>query len=305
MAKILISGGSGLLGRAITQLFLKNKHQVVWLSRNAQQIPGVKVYEWNWEKNSIDIKAFENIDVLINLAGAGIVDKAWTNDYKKEIIDSRVESTRLLVETVEKNKIQLKHFIGASAVGYYGSEASEMVYSESSVAGSDFMAETCARWESAYIPFELLTKKSTIFRLGIVLSNEGGALPKMVLPFKYGFGASLGSGKQYFPWIHIDDLSKLFLYAVETTHLSGTFNAVAPNIVTNLEFSKTLAKSLNRPFFLPQVPEFMLKLFLGERHLALTRGLKISSEKLIDAGFQFDYKNIEEALKALNVIKTR
>lgn len=305
MAKILISGGSGLLGKAITDLFISKKHEVVVLSRHANSTNGIQTYQWDWKNKSIDLAAFDNVDVLIHLAGAGIVDKAWTPAYKKEIIDSRVKSSQLLIDTIQQNKIPLKQFIGASAVGYYGAEQSAQLFTETSAPGHDFMGDTCVKWEAAYAPFEKLADKMTIFRISIVLASQGGALPKMSMPFKYGFGAALASGQQYFPWIHIDDLSNLFLYAVENPQLNGTFNAVAPEIVTNQLFSKKLAKSLNRPFFLPNVPEFLLKLILGERHLTLTRGLKISCDKLIQHNFHFQYGTLDAALNALNPSKAR
>jgi uncharacterized protein len=300
MAKILISGGSGLIGKSLSQLLLKNKHEVQWLSREEGEYNGIRKFKCDIEKKEIDADAFKNVDVLINLAGAGIVDKRWTDSYKKSIINSRVDTSALLLDCIQKNNIRLKTFIGASAVGFYGSNMSEEVFTENQKAGDDFMALTCAEWENSYLPFQAYTQQQIVFRIGIVLAKNGGALKKMIVPFKFGMGSALGSGKQYLPWIHIYDLCALFLHGINNPSIKGAYNAVSGEIINNQQFSKALSKSLNRPYFLPNVPEFLLKTFLGERHLAITRGLKISNQKIVDTGFKFEFNHIDEALQNIN-----
>ena len=301
MSKILICGGSGLIGKAISKLLLQNNHQVVWLSRSEGSWQGIQKYKWDWTKNEIDENALNDVEVVINLTGAGIVEKAWTKAYKKEIVDSRVKSIELLVQTLQKKNIRLKSFIGASATGYYGAEISKDVFHENSGVGTDFLADTCKKWENAYLPIKSLTDQFVIFRIGVVLDKNGGAYTKMSPPFKYGLGAALDTGKQLLPWIHSHDLSRLFLFAINQPSLSGTYNAVSSEISSNRYFSELLARSFKKTVFLPNVPLWLLKLFLGERHITISRGVIISNQKLLNAGFKFDYPDLR---RAFNELKT-
>lgn len=303
MSKILITGGTGLIGRAISQELLKNNNQVAWLSRKEGSFEDIKIHKWDVSNNFICEKAFENVDYLIHLAGSGIADKKWSKVVKKEIIDSRVKSSELLFETIIKNKIKIKKFIGGSAIGYYGAQQNDNVIYENNIQGSDFLSESCVLWEKSYKNFIDAGIETAIIRTGVVLSKNGGAYPKMALPFKYGFGASLASGFQNFPWIHIDDVAKLFIHVLMSDNITGVYNAVASEFISNIEFSALLSQKLNTSFFLPNIPIFLLKLFIGEGACMLTEGLKISNEKIKKTGFNFEFETASQALTNLTKIK--
>jgi len=299
MSKILITGGSGLVGNAISELLLKKGHQPAWLSRESGSFKGIKKYEWDISKNYIDENAFEGVESIIHLAGAGIADKRWTSDYKKQIIDSRVKSAELLFNHISKNNIKLKTLVGCSAIGYYGAIQSEKLFTESDEPGTDFLAESCILWEKSYQPFINTDIRTAVIRTGVVLSNHGGAYLKMVPAFKYGFGAGLASGKQFFPWIHINDIAGIFVHALFNQNTKGIYNAVGSELTNNNDFSKQLAKSFNKPFFLPNVPKWALKLAMGEGAAMVTEGVKISNQKIKDSGYQFEFDSVEKALKDL------
>lgn len=299
MSKILISGGSGLIGKALSKLLVQNNHQVVWLSREAGNWEGIQKYKWDWKTNQIDENALQGVDIVINLTGAGIVEKAWTKKYKQEILDSRVQSTNLLIQSIQKNNLHLKSFIGASAVGFYGADISKEVFHENSGVGDDFLANTCKKWENAYTPAKSFADQFVILRIGVVLDRNGGAYPKMAMPFKYGIGAVLGTGKQLLPWIHLEDLCRMFLFFVDHPTISGTYNAVSSEIASNRYFSELMAKSFKKPILLPNVPIFILKLLLGERHVTITKGLIISNQKILNAGFKFIHTELKAVLNEL------
>jgi len=301
MAKILITGGSGLVGRAISELLLKKGHEISWLSREKGNWRSIQKFRWDLKSGYIDEAAFTGVEALIHLAGTGIIDKLWTNAFKKEIIASRVKSSQLLFDTISKNNFEIKTLVGSSAVGYYGSVQSEHCYSENDAPGSDFLAQTCIAWEKSYAPFINSGIRTVIIRTGVVLSKEGGAYEKMLPAFRLGLGAPLASGKQYFPWIHIKDLAGIFIHALLHENMSGPYNAAASRPVNNREFSRELAKSLNRPLLLPPVPAFVLKLALGERAVTITSGLKINNKKIKAAGFEFEFDDLENALKNLRI----
>ena len=299
MSKILITGGSGLLGRTISKFLLNMNKQPVWLSREEGTFDQIKKYKWNVEKNYIDENAFDDIEGIIHLAGAGIVDHKWTTDYKKEILDSRVKSSELLFNYISKKNVDIKYIIGGSAIGFYNSSNRERVFTEDDEPGNDFMADTCVKWEKSYELFENFGIRTVIIRTGIVLSSEGGAYKKMVGPFKLGMGAAIASGKQFFPWIHINDIAGIFIHAAFNNNITGIYNGVGSEIITNKEFSKQLAKSLNKPFFLPNVPESALKLIMGEMAVTVTEGPKISNQKFKNTGYVFEFDNVKEALHDL------
>lgn len=299
MANILITGGSGMLGRAISKVFLEKGHEVRWLSRHSGKENQIHVFKWDIEKSYMDEKAFENLHCIIHLAGAGIVNKSWSDSYKKEIIDSRVKSSDLLFKYYTKLKPDLKCFIGASAIGYYGVDSKGAAFIEADLEGSDFMSEVCKNWEKSYDSFVSEGLRTVIFRIGIVLSNQGGAYAKLKSLFQLGLGASIGSGKQAFPWIHIQDLSQLFYQAFENAKVNGTYNAVAEGSTTNAEFSTALAKSLHRYLLLPGIPEFFIKLIMGERAMTITRGVPINNSKLKLLPYNFQFNTIESALNNL------
>jgi uncharacterized protein (TIGR01777 family) len=296
MSKILITGGSGLLGKAISEILLKNNEEVVWLSRKEGFYKGIKKYKWDIDAKFIDERAFENVEHIIHLAGAGIADKKWSLAYKTEIINSRVKSSALVYDYVKKLNLPLKTLVGASGVGFYGARCSQDVITELEGPFNDFLATTCVSWENSYKPFNELGIRTPIIRTGVVLSKNGGAYKKMILPFKFNLGCSLGSGKQYFPWIHINDIASIFVYALKNEAMTGIYNATASEQVTMNTFCKQLVKSINRFTFLPNIPTFALKLVMGEGYVMLTEGLKINNKKIINEGFKFQFEKLSDAL---------
>ncbi len=291
MSKILITGGTGLVGKRLTEMLTATSHEVVILSRNPKN---KNEFKWDITKNYIDKKVFRNIDYIVHLAGAGIADKKWTNKRKKIIIDSRVESANLLYSAVQENNITLKGFVSASGIGYYGAITTDKIFEETDTYGNDYLGNVCRKWENAAQQFKTLKVPVTILRTGIVLSKNGGALEKMKTPVI----SPLGSGKQYLPWIHIDDLCKMYIDAIEGK-LIGIYNAVAPEHQTSKTFSKTLAKSIKRPFARISVPGFMLKLMFGDMAIILLEGSRISSKKVKKYNFTFKFKTLKKALNNL------
>lgn len=288
MAKILITGGTGLVGSKLTKLLLKKKHDVIILSRKPKN---KNEFLWDVKEKFIEKEALKNVDYIIHLAGAGIADQRWSNERKKVIIDSRVETANLLFKKVKENKIDLKGFISASGTGFYGALTSDKIFKETDKAANDFLGEVCQKWEKAAYQFESLKIPVSILRTGIVLSEKGGALEKMKTPVI----TPLGSGNQYLPWIHIDDLCALYIECVEN-NLKGIFNAVAPEHHTSKSFSKTLAKCVKRPFIGFPAPSFALKLLFGEMAIILLEGSRISSKKIEKSGYSFRFKTLKKAL---------
>jgi uncharacterized protein (TIGR01777 family) len=299
MAIILISGGTGLVGKALTKRLITEGHEVRILSRNPQSSSQLKSFYWNVEKNEIDEKAFEGVEHIVHLAGSGIAYKRWTNARKQDIIDSRVNSMKLITEVIKKKNIQLKSFVGASAIGIYGMITSDKIFSETDKGQNDFLTQSCTQWENSYQQIQTLSAKNCIIRIGVVLSKDGGALKRLLPLFQLGLGSAVGSGKQYMPWIHIDDLVSVFYKALFNGNYSGIYNAVSSEETTSNTFSKQLAKSLSKPFFLPHVPAFALKLVFGEMANVLLEGSRVSNKKLVDTGFQFKYQTLSEALKEI------
>jgi uncharacterized protein (TIGR01777 family) len=299
MAIILISGGTGLVGKALTKRLITEGHEVRILSRNPQSLAQLKSFCWNVEKNEIDEKAFDGVEHIVHLAGSGIADKRWTNARKQDIIDSRVNSMKLITEVIKKKNIQLKSFVGASAIGIYGMITSDKIFSETDKGQNDFLTQSCTQWENSYQQIQTLSAKNCIIRIGVVLSKDGGALKRLLPLFQLGLGSAVGSGKQYMPWIHIDDLVSVFYKALFNGNYSGIYNAVSSEETTSNTFSKQLAKSLSKPFFLPHVPAFALKLVFGEMANVLLEGSRVSNQKLVDTGFQFKYQTLSEALKEI------
>jgi uncharacterized protein (TIGR01777 family) len=299
MAKVLISGGTGSIGSLMADFLHRQGHEVGLLSRSEKNDGTFKTYKWNIKDNYLDPEALESCDYIIHLAGAGIADKAWTAGRKKEIIESRVLSTDLLYNQVKKHKTPLKAFISASAVGYYGQVTSNKNFTEKDKSANDFVGKTCFLWEQAAEQFEDLGIRTVRLRIGVVLMEKGGALEKMVQPIRMGFGSPLGSGKQYIPWIHVDDLIGMFYKALTSDDMSGAYNAVAPEPASNAEFTRILARVLNKKLWLPNVPAFVLKALLGDRASLVLKGSRVSSQKIESTGFTFKYTSLEPALKNL------
>lgn len=295
---ILITGASGLIGPKLIRNLLEKGHSVSVLSRNPHKIKGVQVFKWDIDNQTIDNDSLNGVDTIIHLAGAGIADERWTKARKQLIVDSRVLSTQLLYRAIEETKAPIKTIISASAVGFYGDRADEIL-TESSSNGTGFLADCCRQWENAVDEGQKFGVRLVKFRIGLVLAKQGGALAKLETPVSLFLGAPLGSGKQWMPWIHVKDLLALFEKAIENPIFEGTFNACSPIPVTNFEFTKILAKTLFRPVWPIKVPKFVLKAVLGEMSQVILISNHTSSQKLINTGFKFRYAGLDEALKEI------
>lgn len=297
MAKnILITGATGLVGKKLIPALQALDYKIAILSRKKTDINGVQVYVWDVYKQQIDKDCLKGIDTIIHLAGEGIADKKWTKKRKKEIIDSRVLAAQLLYKTIQETKAPVKTFISASAVGFYGDRADE-VLTETSAPGDGFLADCCIAWENAATFGIELGIRVVKIRIGLILSKEDGALAAMEKPIKYFVGAPLGTGKQWMPWIHLNDIVKIFTAAVENEKMVGPYNAAAPYPVTNKLLTATIAKKLNRPVWPINVPKLALKALLGEMSILPLMSNNTLSQKLLDTGYQFEYVNLDEALE--------
>jgi len=254
-----------------------------------------KAYKWDLHKGEIDNRAFEGINSIIHLAGAGIADKRWTDARKKELINSRVKSAELLKTYVISQNVKLNSFISASGIGYYGTATTDHVFKEQDPPANEFVSEICIKWEAAADDFEEICRVVKL-RTGVVLSKEGGALVRLAQPIKLGVGAPIGSGDQYMPCIHIDDLCRMYLHCLEKPNLKGVYNAVSGESSTNKELTKAVAEQLNKPLWLPNVPGFVMKLAFGEMAQILLGGSHVSAEKIKSTGFEFRYPTLKKAL---------
>ena len=295
MEKVLITGGSGLIGRRLSFLLKSRGYEVRILSRSNNPKNNYKTFVWNVSEQYINDSAFEGLTHIIHLAGAGIADKRWSEKRKKEIIASRVASTNLLYNTVKRLKTPLDSFISASATGYYGAVTSETIFEEKDKPAKDFLGKVCSLWEDSIFQFNEIKIRTVALRTGIVLSKDGGALKKMKTPVI----TSLGNGKQYMPWIHIDDLCELYIKAIEDQEFKGAFNAVSSEHISNLSFSKKVSKIFNHPFLAVGTPSFILQIVFGEMSTIILNGSRISANKIKQAGFKFKFENLEKALKNL------
>lgn len=306
MLTILITGGTGLVGRSLITLLTGKGHEVIILSRKFKESkqPKLSYATWSVDKQTIDKDAIAKADYIIHLAGAGVADKRWTAARKKEIVESRTKSSQLIVKALGETPNKVKAVISASAIGWYGDDEhrSSMLkaFTEDQPADNEFLGNTCKQWEESISPVEALGKRLVKLRIGIVLSKDGGALPEFIKPVKLGFAAILGNGKQVISWIHIEDLARLFLHAIEKESLSGVYNAVAPAPVTNKDLTIALAEKIKGRFYIPvHVPVFALKLRLGEMSVEVLKSATVSSDKIRSTGFTFLYPSIEAALTNL------
>jgi len=251
---VLIAGGTGLIGKHLS-LYLKNKgYRVRLLSRNKTKNPTFPTYIWNITTGYIEKDALTDVTYIINLTGANIGRKRWTKNRKNEILTSRIASAKLLFKEVQGNKIKLKAYITASAIGYYGAKTTNKIHKENDTHATDYLSNVCYHWEKASLIFEEKKVRTVQIRTGVVLTPNDGALEKMIQPIQLGFGAVLGKGSQYMPWIHIEDLCALYEFTLKNSEIIGTYNDVAPSHVTNKEFTKVLAKRLNKRIWLPNIP---------------------------------------------------
>jgi uncharacterized protein (TIGR01777 family) len=303
MATILITGGTGLIGQAVSKLLISKGHSIIILSRgqSAYTNSPYSVAHWDPAKQEIDVAAIRQADYIINLAGAGVADKRWTKKRKQEIVDSRVQVGELLVKALKENTNKVKAVISASGIGWYGDDVKRKpgrnAFTEDDPVDNEYLGETCRLWEASIDPVQELGKRLIKFRIGIVLSNEGGALKEYKMPVRFGVAAILGSGKQVISWIHIDDLTRLIVYAIEHEELHGVYNAVASQPVTNRNFMLKLAEKMKGRFYIPfYVPSFVLKLMLGGLSIEVLKSATVSNSKISHAGFQFLYPTVEAAL---------
>ena len=295
MKKVLIAGGTGLIGTRLSTLFLEKGYSVGILSRSRRKGDSVTCHHWNIAQGEID-KEILNYDILVNLAGAGIADRRWSKKRKQIIVDSRVKSNDLLYRTFRDGGKKLQAVLNASAVGYYGNSGEEIVDEDYESDLVDFLTQVCRDWEQSALKLKDLTSKHSIVRIGTVLSSKGGALPKMSASIKYGIASYLGDGRQWMSWIHIDDLCEMILFLLEKDHNGGIFNGVSPQPVRNKEFTQILRSILNKYALTMPTPGIMLRLIFGEMADLLLHNNRVSSEKIVSLGFQFRYGQLADAL---------
>ena len=297
MPTILIGGGSGLVGKRLSELLITKGYTVLHLSRHRNLEAKIPTYQWDINARTIDEEAVERADFVINLAGAGIADKRWTAARKELIIESRVKTTALLRDSMQKQSNKPKAFLSAAAVGYYGDRGADWV-DENSEAGDDgFLVESCLAWEKAIQTVANTGIRTLTYRIGVVVSTKGGALSKMMFPAKVGLSSVIGSGEQYMSWIHIDDLCQMFVKGIEDEKIEGIFNAVAPNPASNRVFTKTLAEVLHRPALMLPAPTSILRLAMGEMADVVLTGNRVSTEKMVKAGFTFKFPELAAAFQ--------
>jgi hypothetical protein len=299
---VLITGGSGLIGKHLTSALLSAGYAVSHLSRKISRIENVRVFLWDPGKRMIDPESIRGVDFIINLAGENIGVKRWTRERKKEILESRIDSVRLLYQTVSESGTQLKAFISASAAGIYGTETSEKIFKEGDPPSDDFLGNVCKQWEEFADLFARSGIRTVKIRTGVVLEKSDSALSKLMMPGRFGFLIQTGTGLQYMPWIHITDLCNIYLKALENSNMSGAYNAVSPGHVTHREFMLVLAQTMNVPVLPIPVPAFVLRTVLGEMSEVILKGSRVSCDKITAEGFRFLFDNLEAALK--NVIQS-
>lgn len=301
---ILITGGTGLVGNALCTMLNEKGYSVTILTRSKNKTSdnaAVDYAHWDISNNYIDPIAIAKADYIIHLAGAGVVDKKWTAAYKKEILDSRVKSSELIIQSIQKNTNKVKGIISASAIGWYGPDVKENYqFVETDPADGHFLGETCRLWEESIEPATKLGIRVCKIRTGIVLSTKGGALVEFMKPIRLGIAGILGDGKQIVSWIHLEDLCRIFIHAIENENLNGSYNAVAPEPVSNKKLTITLAKIMKGIFFIPSyVPKFVLKIMMGERSIEVLKSTNVNCDKIRNTGFTFLFPSIEMALKNL------
>jgi len=299
MSHVLISGGSGLVGQHLCKSLQEKGYDVAILSRSSKPNTQTSSYYWDINHNDIDIEAINNCDFIIHLAGVNIGEKRWTTRRKQAILNSRIKSADLVFNSIDKSNKKLKAFISASAVGYYGAITSEKIFSETDSSYNDFLGETCSLWEQAADKFTGIGIRTVKIRTGVVLSKKGGALAKLKMPIQLGFGSAIGHGRQYMPWIHMDDLCAIYIQALENEEMNGAYNAVAPEHITNKALTRKMARALHKPFWFPNIPAFIMKLLFGEMAVMLLSGSRVSAGKIEASGFTFQFPNLEIALKEL------
>lgn len=298
--KILITGATGLVGKELIALLLENGNEIHYLTTSKSKIeskPHYQGFYWNPEQSFIDENCLMGVDAIIHLAGA-TVSKRWTTNYKQEIIESRTLSSNLLYTCLKNHPNQVKQIVSASAIGIYPDSLTQIYTEDNKSVDDSFLGQVVVKWEESVDVFSRLNIKVCKLRTGLVLAKKGGALTEMLKPIKMGLGSPFGSGKQVQSWIHVEDLANMYLFAIQN-QWEGTFNAVAPNPVTNAELTKAIAKTIHKPLFMPNIPRFAMKLVLGEMHQLLFSSQNVSAGKAEKNGFQFRYRDLTKTLDNL------
>lgn len=298
MQKVLITGGSGLIGKRLSELLSSKGFVVEHLSRSRTGKEPYKTWLWKPDKNWIEEASIENTYAIFHLAGANIGSTPFTEEGKNLLLSSRVNTANLLYNTAVKIDHFPEKFISASAIGYYGMKTSDQILYENDKPGNDFISKLVVDWEASADQFSARSKVVKV-RISLVLDKDQGALSKIALPVKYGLGASLGKGEQWMPWIHLEDLCNIFIYTMVNKHITGVFNGVAPEHLTHKSFLKKLASKLGKSLWLPNIPSKIIQLFLGEKADLILKGSKISSEKILNAGYKFQYPTLSEAFNEI------
>ncbi len=304
MKTVLITGGTGLVGKCLSRHLIEKGYKVIILSRSAgkkSNLENIQYAVWDVDQQLIDVKAIQSADAIIHLAGAGVVDKRWSDAYKKEILESRTKSSKLIIDALNKYANHVKVIVSSSAIGWYGPDKENKgAFTETDEHAGDFLGQTCFAWEESITAALAMDIRLCKIRTGIVLSNEGGALVEFKKPIRFGIAAILGSGRQMISWIHIDDLCRIFIYAMENENVNGIYNAVATVPVSNKQLTLSLAEKLRGKFFISiHVPEFILKTVLGESSIEVLKSTTVSNQKIMAAGFSFLYPTMSSAIKAL------
>ena len=301
MATVLITGGTGLVGRHLCKRLQEKGYEVSILSRTSKKKGAIPTFTWDLNKNIIEKEAINTVNYIIHLAGANIGDKRWTAKRKQEILDSRIKTAKLIYNKVKEQNGNLKAFISASAIRYYGIKSPDNIFTENDPPANDFLGNICIQWEQMADKFKDEGIRTVKIRTGLVLTKQGGALSKMMTPVKMRIGSAIGSGRQYLPWIHIDDLCGIYIKAIENKNMEGAFNAVAPDHKTNKEFTRILANILKKPFWFPNIPAMVIKLMFGNMSEIILKGNKVSADKIKAIGYNFLFPELERAL--YNLIK--
>ena len=306
MATVLITGGTGMVGRHLTQKLIERGYKVIVLSRKSGAISpqgAVSFAKWDVENQTIEPEAIAKADYIIHLAGAGVADKRWSVQRKKEIVNSRTQSSAIIVKALKEVPNHVKAVVSASAIGWYGPDTTESLHTgfiENAKADTAYLGNTCKLWEESIEPVIALGKRLAKLRIGIVFSNDGGALTEFKKPLHAGLATIMGSGKQIVSWIHIDDLCRMFIHAIEHDEMNGAYNAVATNPVTNKQLIMALAKQMCGHIFIPvTVPAFVLKIMLGEMSIEVLKSANVNNDKIRSTGFDFLYPNVEAAFENL------
>jgi len=296
--RVLISGGTGLIGGYLQKQLLSLNAEVIVLSRTRKKstVKGLTYAFWDLEQQIIDVDAVCKATHIVHLAGANIADGRWTAQQKQIIIDSRTQTADLIFETLKNNKHQVESIVSASGADCYGLNTTSKVFKETDSFGDDFLSEVCNLWEKSVFKFENLGIRTVCLRTGVVIAKQDSALQKMAMPIRLGIGSALGSGKQIMSYIHIKDLCSMYVKALEDVTIKGAYNAISGNH-TNAEVTKAIAKQLKKTLFFPKVPSFVLKIIFGEMASILLEGSAVDNTKIKNTGFQFEYQHLDDILK--------